>query len=283
MKAYITFVLVILILASLISMDVLLNSIGREKSPILTQEKMFYSNIENNQRIEEAAMAGSAIGISLYVKYKEAELAVEALETGGTAVPADVAKSIDLKEMENWSDAGVLIGLASLNNNNDIGGHGFYCTWATDAEIKDNLNYIASNGVLTLPVKTKSLNLENCPMLPHSQISFTENAEDLPIDEMEKGNLSALNVSVVLYDEEKPGNGFRKGRVASVYYDKESNTASIVTFPETRRIDAPYMSETVMTKTITNQFTSFFNVLYDQYGIITNETISIKLINGSLQ
>ena len=283
MKAYITFVLVILILASLISMDVLLNSIGREKSPILTQEKMFYSNIENSRRIEEASMAGSSIGISLYVKYKEAQLVAEALETGGTVVPADVAKSLDLKEMENWSDAGALIGLASLNNNNDIGGHGFYCTWATDAEIKDNLNYIANNGVLTLPIKTKSLNLENCPMLPHSQISFKGNAEDLPVSGIEKGNMSALNVSVVLYDEEKPGNEFRKGRVASLYYDKESNTASMVTFPETRRIDVPCMSETVMAKTMANQFTSFFNVLYDQYGITTNETISGKLINGFLQ
>jgi len=282
-KAYITFVLVILVLSSLISMDILLNSIGREKSPILTQEKMFYSNLENNRRIEEATIAGSAIGIDLYIKYEEAKLVAEILETGGTVVPADVAKKIDLKEMEQWSNAGVLIALASLNNNNDIGGHGFYCTWATDGEISDNLNYVANNKVLALPILTKSLNVENCFMIPHSQINFIGNVEDLPVNDIKTGNLSALDVSVSLYDEEKEDNGFRKGRIASVYYDKESNTASMVTFPESRGIKVLYMGETPMKNIIEGRFLGFFNVLYDQYGIRTNESISLKLVNSSLQ
>jgi hypothetical protein len=264
-------------------MDVLLNSIGREKSPILTQEKMFYSNIDNNRRIEEAAIAGSAIGIDLYVRYKEAQLVADIVATGGTVLPADLAKSIDLKEMGKWSDAGVLMGLSSLNNNDDIGGHGFYCTWANDYEIRDNLNYVANNKVLAFPIKTISLNLENCFMLPHSQINFIGNVADLPVNDIKMGNLSALDASVSLYDEENKGNGNRKGRIASVYYDKESNTASMVVFPDTRSIKVPYISEIVKAEIITSQFPNFFNVLYDQYGITTNETISEKLINSYLQ
>ena len=281
MKAYVSFVLVILILTSLITMDVLISSIGREKSPILAQERMFYANVESSRRIEEATAVGSAIGINLYIRYKEEELKAALLPTGGTVVAKDVAETVDLDEMEAWSDAGVLMGLSGLNQDLGLNSHGFWCTWANDQEIRESLDSTVEKGVLTVPrARTVSLNIENCFELPHSQINFIGNLEDLPVNGIKAGNISALDASVTLYDEESPENGYRKGRLASLYHDEGSNIASFATFPETRRIQVPYVGEAVMARAAADHFSGFFGVLYSQYGRSTNETIAEKIIES---
>ena len=268
MKGYISFVLVFLIIASVIAMDIAIVSIGRRDGSFVSQQGAFYSALDSNRRIEEAATVGSAGGISAYIAYKAAELAA----SGGTSAVKDLAESIDIDEMEKWSDAGVLIALDMIANRNETSpnGQGFYCTWASKGEIADSMSATVKDRTLYLPDKTIGLNLGNCVSIPHTTI--TSAAKGIDIGQLKSGNFSALDVEVQLYSEPNETNGFRKGRVAHLYYDSEGRIAGLSEFPPEREITVLSVESPVV-KTFVNQSYGWQSVLNERYNITINETM----------
>lgn len=268
MKGYISFVLVFLIIASVIAMDIAIVSIGRRDGSFVSQQGAFYSSLDGNRRIEEAATAGSAGGISAYIAYKAAELAA----SGGTSAAKDLAESIDTNEMEKWSDAGVTIALDIMANRNETNpnGRGFYCTWAEKGDISGAMSATVNDGTLYLPPKTIGLNLGNCASFPHTTITSIAKITDA--EQLRAGNLSALDVKVSLYDEPNLENGFMEGRMAHLYYDSGGRIAGLAEFPPEREINVLSVESSAV-KAFINQSYGWQGVLYGRYNITINDTI----------
>jgi hypothetical protein len=269
-KGYISFVLVFLIIASVIAMDITIVSIGRRDGSFVSQQSAFYSALDANRRIEEAASVGSAGGISAYIAYKAAELAA----SGGASAVKGLAESIDTNEMEKWSDAGAVIALDMMANRNETSpdGQGFYCTWANKGEIDDAMSATVTDGTLYLPTRTMGLNLGNCASFPHTIIKSFAKITDDDAEQLKSGNLSALDIEVSLYDEENETNGFRQGWMAHLYYDGEGRIAGLSEFPPEREMKILSVESPVV-KIFINQSYGWQSVLNDRYNITINETM----------
>ncbi len=276
MKAYVAFVLVFLIISSLIAMDIAIASMSSRTGAFISQQGAFYSSLDANRRIEEAATVGSAGGISAYIAYLTTKATLEIIGSAGLLTPEAVIEavkgSLDINEMKRWSNTGVVVALDVMKSKNEASpnGQGFYCTWATDEEINDAMNATLMEKTLYLPPQTLGLNLGNCYMIP--QTSITPVSTDIDISEIGSGNLTGLGIEVSLYDEESAENGYRRGRIAHLYYDEENGIAGLVEFPSERAIKVLAVDESAI-KDFTGSSYGWETVLKDRYNATINETI----------
>jgi hypothetical protein len=274
-KAYVAFVLVFLIISSLVAMDIAISSMSSREGSFISQQGAFYSSLDANRRIDEAVTVGSAGGISAYLAYLTTKATLEIIGSAGLLTPEAVVEavegSLDINEMKRWSNTGVVVALDIMKSRNEASpnGRGFYCTWATDEEINDAMNATLMDKTLYLPPQTLGLNLGNCYMVP--QTSITPSAE-MDIDDMSSGNLTGLGIEVSLYDEESAENGYRRGRIAHLYYDEENGIAGLVEFPPERAIKVLAVDENAIRDFTGNSY-GWETVLKDRYNATINETI----------
>jgi hypothetical protein len=281
-KAYVAFVLVFLIIASVIAIDAMIYSMAGRDGGFVAGQAAFNAAVDANMRIEESAAVGSATGISLYVAYKTAQLAAETAVSAGTLTVEEVARSLDLNEMKKWSNAGVLVALDMMahENESNANGKGFYCTWATGAETDDAMSATVSDGILYLPPKAVGLNTENCWMVPHTSISAA-NLSDMA--KLASGNLSAMDIEVSLYDEESAENGFRTGRIAHLYYDKMGRVAGLSGFPPSRSIRVLSLDESALKGFMAENMGNGWESALAQHGIYANSTFLASAVSAIVQ